>query len=242
MRVEKPRVRLIVEAACNEIKSAGVEPTVSDILWLAHLADNQCSPSKTDPMDDFGVPVRCGRASFRPLTIAGDVWLNECAYNWWGDTWLSRIAEIYALAHSHDADTMRQGCMWDRRKARGVVLRWAVSSLPVSAGKIQRAIDLVHGRIDQVDIEDPGIVKDKPDQADAHDWGEEIAMLCAAYKQPPEYFAFELSINQVMGLIRKAAFAFGRPDLAAAPDKDSAFGKFRLAVKDIIRKGQENGS
>ena len=65
MLVERPKVRAIVEAAVEEIEAAGVKASVADILWLAHLAERNCQPNRADPMDDFHVPVRCGRAKRR---------------------------------------------------------------------------------------------------------------------------------------------------------------------------------
>lgn len=244
MLVERPKVRAIVEAAVEEIEAAGVKASVADILWLAHLAERNCQPNRADPMDDFHVPVRCGRAKLHRLTIAGDIWLRECAGVWWprpGHSWMALLAELFALAHGRDGETM--AAMWDRKAARRRILRWAVANLPVAPGQIQRALYIVSGGTDWVRVKDHTgkIVKQKPaEDASPFDWGEEIACLCAVYKRDPRYFLFEISANQAQRMMRKAALAVGRPDLVADTERDvdGGFAKWRLVVNDIIAKGK----
>lgn len=240
MLVEKPKVRMAVEAAVREIEAEGVKPSVSDILWLAHLAEEKIQPNRSDPLDDFDVPVRCGKADLYRLTVSGDIWLRECAGKWWprpAHSWMAMLAELYALAHGKDGAVMAS--IWDKATARAAIVAWACANLPVSPAKIKRALYLVSGCVDREEIEDPNLTK-QAEGPSPFDWGEEVAMLCAVYKQPPEHFMFRLSIPQVARLMRKAAYAMGRPDLASDKSSaDEAFGKFRLAVKEIIRRGQE---
>ena len=239
MYIERPKVRGLVEAAVGEVRAAGVDPSVGDILWLAHLADMRCQPSKIDPLDDFALPVTCGKAKLRKLTVAGDVWLRECAQKWWPrpkHQLMPVLCELYALANNHSRKTMQK--VWDYRQARRVITMWAAAKLPVSYEKIGRALSLVSGHVDHVDVSDPDLARQR--EVDPFDWGEEIALLCAVYNKPPKYFEFEVSVNQCVKMINKAAYAMGRPDLVKDDNaKDVAFGKFRMAVKDIIRRGKE---
>jgi hypothetical protein len=150
---------------------------------------------------------------------------------------MAMLAELYVLAHGKKAEAM--AAIWDKATARRKILAWACASLPVSPEKIKRALYIVSGNVDHVEVENAELTK-KQTEPSAFDWGEEVAMMCAVYKQPPEHFMFRLSLQQVLRLLRKAAYAMGRPDLA--DDKsaaDEAFGKFRMAVKEIVRKGKE---
>jgi hypothetical protein len=237
--VERPKVRRLVEAAVAEIRAAGVEPAVSDILWLAHLAEQRCQPTRFDPLDDFGMPIPCGRAKLRQLTVAGDIWLRDCAQVWWPrpkHVLMPVLAELYCLSNNHDQDVMMQ--VWDRRTAGRIIRLWAARNLPVSYHKVARALSLVANNIEHREINDGELVKTR--EVDPFDWGEELAVLCAVYNKPPQYFEFEISLNQCVKLLNKAAYAMGRPDLVKEDNaKDSAFGKFRLLVRDIIRRGKE---
>lgn len=241
MLIEKPRVRQAVEAAVKEIEAAGVKASVADILWLAHLAELKLQPNKSDPLDDFDIPVRCGKADLYKLRVAGDIWLRECGMKWWprpDHSWMALLAELYVLAHGRDSEAM--AAIWDRRTAKARIIAWAIANLPVSAEKIKRALYIVSGSVDFVEVEDDELSRKSP-SVSPFDWGEEIALLCAVYKNPPEHFMFRLSLSQCARLLRKAAYAMGRPDLA--DDKsavDESFGKFRLAVHEIIRKGKES--
>ena len=242
MLVERPKVRLIVEAAVKEIRDKGVEPTVSDILWLAHHAEQRCQPNKADPLDDFHLPVKCGRAKLYRLTVAGDVWLRECASKWWprpDHNWMAMFAELYVLAHAGNKRIMRS--IWDKKKARRRILFWASTHLPVSDKKIGRALYTLAGNVDYEEITDEKLIRPRAD-VDPFDWGEEIAVLCAVYKEKsPEHFLFDVSIHQCRRMMKNAALAMGRPDLAADDNStDEAFGKFRLVVKNIIANGKKS--
>ena len=98
---------------------------------------------------------------------------------------------------------------------------------------------LISGGVDFENIEDETLLKSKND-ASPFDWGEHIALLCAAYKFKPEYFLFEISIAQASRMLKNAAIAMGRPDLAGDDSAaDNSFGKFRLVVKKIISRGKK---
>jgi len=106
---------------------------------------------------------------------------------------------------------------------------------------VQVALDHISKRLTYVELTDDELVKER--ELLPIDWGEEIVLLCSIYRKPPRYFLYELSVNQCLGLLKKAAFAIGRPDLMdKQTDGDDAFGKFQLAVKEIIRKGKANGT
>ena len=242
MLVERPRVRAIVEDAVDEIRSAGVEPSVSDILWLAHLADLKCQPNRADPLDDFSLPVRCGLAHLYPITIAGDVWLRECAQKWWPHATsrhMALLAECWCLAHGKDAGALSDA--FSRSNARATIMRWAIANLIVTAAEMERALILVCGGVTYEELHDAAISKPL-EQTDAADYGEDVALLCAAYKHPRRHFLFDIGMNECKSLLRKAAFAFGRPDMADDADADRAFGNFRMAVREIIRRGKDGAA
>ena len=246
MLVERPKVRQIVEAAVAEIKAAGVEPTVADILWLAHLAEFRCQPNKSDPLDDFDIPVRCGLAKLHRMTMAGEVWLRECAAAWWprpAHGYMALLADIYALAHGRDEKAMTNPALWGRKTARAVVVGWAVAHLAVTPSVIARALYLVSGGTDWVRVKDHTgkIVKKQAEEVSPYDYGEDLAALCAVYKREPRYFLFEVSAKQAQRMMRKAALALGRPDLSAESegDADTTFAAWRLVVNEIIAKGKK---
>ena len=239
MRVSKPKVRAIVTSAVDEIKAAGVEPTVEDILWLAHLADQMAHPSPLDSVEVLCAPVKCGRAKLYPRTIAGDLWLEHCASRWWPAhkcPLMYLLSELYALAHGGNPGVMQS--VYSRSVASVKVRVWAAANLPVSYRQIEVALDAVAGRLQYADLSDDTV---KVKELSPIDWGEEITLLCSAYKMHPRVFLYELSANQVYGMLRKAALAIGRPELMDKQrDGDNAFGMFRLAVKEIIKQGSSN--
>lgn len=238
MILEKPKARQIVLDAVAEIESKGVKCTVDDILWLAHLAETHIRRNSEDILD---LPVKCGRAQLYPRTIAGDLWIQDFASKWWPETTspvMQVLCELYALAHGRDEKALQTVCTL--RSARIRVRTWAAANLPVNAAEIRLALDRLSGSIEHVNVDDPDMVKDK--EAGASDYGDIISTLVAAYKMPPRAFLFDLSVNEVLGLYRKIAMALGRPELAdKTADGDDSFGRFRLAVKEIIRKGREAG-
>lgn len=241
MRVSKPKTRAIIGDAVAEIKAHGVEPTVDDIIWLAHLAEEMVQPSALDSLDVLCPPVRCGRALLYPRTVAGDLWLEHCASKWWPPNkrgFMYALCEFFALAHGNDSKAMQS--VYSRHAARAKVIAWAAFNLPVNEKQIETALNQVAGRFEYVELDDDGLAKKR--EVNPTDWGEEITLLVSAYKQPPRFFLYEISANQCLGMLRKAAIAIGRPELMDRhKDGDDAFGKFRLAVKEIIRKGKADG-
>lgn len=234
MLVEKPRVRAMVTDAVAEIESKGVKATVDDILWLAHLADNH---ARNDSGEVLNIPVKCGRAKLYQRTLAGDLWMEDYASKWWPEPRhpvMNALCELYSLAHGSDSKAIEAVCT--RTSARIRVRLWAMLNLPVSGKQIKVALDRLSARIDHVDVQDEEILKQS--EVQPADYGEIVSTLCAAYKMPPRTFLFDMSVNEVQGMYRRLAIAMGRPDLMdRQSDGDDSFGKFRLAVREIIRRG-----
>jgi len=242
MVIEKPKVRGLVHAGVSEIKCAGVEPTVDDIAWLIHVSEKCVLPSQADSLEMMEVPVHCGRTVLWPLTVGADIWLRECVEQWWDrddHPWIVAMCELYAFANGRDPDAFTN--LYTKRKARSAVLWWAARSLPVSYKQIRLSMMQLAGAVEYVRIADNEIVKHR--DVDPYDWGEEISLLCAVYKKPPRHFLFDVSFKQVVRMLERVAYSLGRPDLIDRDKKtekykDISFGKYRMVVREIIRRGK----
>ncbi len=233
MLIEKPKIRNIVKAACKEISDNGVDPTVEDILWLAHLAEKYVNPvgGRSEVQER---PVQCGRALLYPLTVSADIWLRDCAESWWPrdkHPLMATYCELYAFANGRNPKAFRQG----REPARLTVLAWCAYNLPCSYSQIEASLNELAGNIELVDIDNGEIVEQR--DIGFH-WGDEIALLSAVYRKSPSFF-LRCSVSHCMDLLRYSAMAIGKPEMMNRydKDKDDAFGKFRLAISDIISRG-----
>lgn len=244
MQVDRPIVRGCVHAAIKEIRDSGVEPSADDIVWLWHASESGVAAGRFDPMDDVGVRVRCGRAWLSPITLAGSLWLGECADKWWPEKEfpaMSTACRLYALANGGDEDAMRR--VWQSRAdARNAVVGWGVTHLPVSKKAIFRAMLALNGGCVTESWRDDVIEKSDAGGDQVYDWGDQIAALSAVYKQPGSHFLFRVPAKAIRRMVRYAAYAIGKPELAAEDSgRDDGYAMFRGVVREIIRRGN-NGA
>ena len=243
MRVEilKPRVSAALTAAVSEIRGAGVEPTFDEIIWLHDLVKRSVLPSTSNTPDAIRYPFKVHGVWFYPLTVSAYIWFSDCAREWWkdDDVKLSN-ALAFAMAHSDGEGNIFPRLMQNSNLARARVRLWCINNLTFSRKTVMWATSQFYGDHETITVDGTGVAKNKDADNDEaiFEWGELTCFVAATYALDPERVQ-RMSINEVLGLAKRAPAPKGAIKPSDDPDKVRANAHLRLAIRHIIRGHKE---
>lgn len=231
MRVKKPRVSLLYESAIAECKSAGVELTPEEYIWIYEASRRAIDGAGNECPSFIDLPVTIGNVTLWPMTLGAMMWWNS-----YGDKWYSEdknthvIAFAFCLANAKEKDLFSE--MNSKVKADLKIVAWqSKTSSDCTITQLAWGIDKLNGQYDYIEISSPNETKVR--NYSSTDWGVVIAKLCGAYHQPAEYFLWRLSQAAAIDMLINAPAPFGY----TKEDNENAkyFGEFREVVAHIIK-------
>lgn len=232
--VLKPRISALLQGAVAEIRGAGVEPTVEEIIWLHSLCERQVLPSADDPPQYLALPVVLHpRVTLFPLTLEATMWLEGFPRKWWpGDKNRLFDATAYAMARSGTGKGFIK--LTNRTTAMARIIAW-VRLLPVSEDRLAWGVLQLLDNKETVDVDAAGLTAPHREDAEVADWGEVICQLCGAYHLAPQVF-LQMPVGVCVDMLRRAPVPGGASGMAERdnPVAKQAFIHFRLVLRHII--------
>lgn len=121
--MQKPKISEITKAHIQQMRSAKIEPSDEEIIWLYQLGEIVDNPQADDSRLLFNKPLRVNGLRFYLLAIGAKMWLSECAFEWWGDgETMQGAAVLYASANANNQDAFE----WNNKeKAKWKIIAWA---------------------------------------------------------------------------------------------------------------------
>jgi hypothetical protein len=205
-----------LQQAVDEIRGAGVEPTLAEIVHLAGLVDQlRGGPRHVSPYLES--PVIIGNLCLHPMTWGAWLWLEEAEAWWREDGKQMSLAIAFALAHGRSPEVLTQ--LGSPALAASAIRLW-VRRLNVSMRELSAALD----KALPADDDD---AEQRPKVSVAEAFGDVAALLVAKAGLQPRQILWEMSIDAVSDLLRRVS----------GTKKDDAgfiaFAKLRRAVNEI---------
>lgn len=199
MFVEKPKLHPMAAAAIESLKSKGLSPSPSQILWLhdAAMRIKRATTPRIGELIDW--PIECGGIDFYPLSIAAHRWLASLP----ADMQESPYAQAFACAYSRDEATLRN--VATPMKARFAVWAWR-ARLFASKKALGAVLRVVMGDDERVEVQTAIAKKPESGVIDSPlDWGAFVFNLCRLYPgTTPHYWVFEVSLDFALDAMSKA--------------------------------------
>jgi hypothetical protein len=140
-----PEIHPLPLSHLKELKERwGVEPSLSESLWIVRLCDRVLNPNEGERSDLCGFPHRAGVSDvwLWPVTIGASVWLQDKAAAWFGsDNERMFHAFCFALANGRDKATMHAAGL-SKAAAERMVKEWC-EGLTCTPEELGAAFDAV---------------------------------------------------------------------------------------------------
>jgi hypothetical protein len=247
--IQKPEVSALLHAALDEIKSAGVEPSAEDVIWLHDLCVRQIIPDSTrvDPYID--PPAHIAGMELWPLTIQAEMWLENYAFQWWNDDNMATVlATAWAMYHSNPNTETNHFLNHTGRIHSWLAIRaWAFKQLTCSKETLKWACEKILGRKRYEEVESGELVA--PSATDpgpsSLQWGGLIASVCNAIPALKPVDVLRMTSKQCLDLLKhgqaaKSEMGYSTEELEKK-ETANAFFEYRLAIRHIILQGANRG-
>ena len=230
------------ELTTKAIRRAQAQGAVIDAVedWdaiaaLDRLARSATEVSPEDRLLFLDLPAVVGDVALYRLSWGASDWLTSLAMSWWElNPFLLNMAVVWAHAHARDPEAFRR-CAREAAAAREIMTWCAACPEPVFV-LLEACDSLIHKR-----SSDDGA---KSSAAPVSN-GPVLDHLMDEYKQPVDYFIWDLSEEALDKLIRSNTAKHERQDNAArilgdkAPDPNSRMARdtirFQRAARAFVR-------
>jgi len=219
---EKKHLHPLAEAEIQGLKTAGIEPTLDECIWINDLArkvDNPDGGSTTAA----GEPVQAGNVWLWPFTIQARIWyVRVCS--WFDDVQDSNAVLAYALAHSRIDGAFEKLNTYAAIKQ--TCLPW-YGSLACTDDELIQAIDAVisTGVEDLREHE-----KSESGSESQRGWMDIVAFLVHQTGIPPEAWTTRVTCDYVMQQVRTVTAQSNANGEAPDPDDPCIVAQRNLGI------------
>jgi len=242
MYIPKPRVAMMVDVTVDELKSKGVDLTISDIIWLYELAKNQILPTASRPPTFLTCPIRVRKVWFYPLTVQARMWLEMYASKWWPLT-DEVFLNCFAMAHCGGDSEDYFPSLTNRFKALGEYTKWCFRTLNIDHATLEWVCKTLTNAADEyvrVTVDESVYHKPSDDEEQVVDWGESIAYVACISGIPPKTL-WELDDESFTKMEKAACLAAKGPMREVLQkETENSRGLFLLAKKYLIKKHEDD--
>jgi hypothetical protein len=239
----------------QELRAAGIEPTLDEVVWINDLAREVDNPYGGENRRHAGKPSKAGNVWLWPFTIQARIWYQQ-AVEWFdGSLELQGDALAFALAHGREAGAFVH--LAGYKSAKKAVCDWK-SRLACTDDELSAAIlDVMPMDDELAEIEarfnaeynaKHNITEDEKPGKD-FDWDESVDLLIATTGLPRDVWMREESEARALSVInviikQQLAMAGGKQRLDAGDPYIVAVKRLGLAIREIKRRhsqGAQNG-
>ncbi len=203
MKVMRERVSLLFKAGVKKCIDAGCVLEPEDYVWIHEAAKKAIDGTGREVPALLEMPVRVGNVTLYPRTIGAGIWWESYGKKWFGD---APETEVVALAWVLNMGRSPEyfHALTSKSKAMAAFMAWQLRlAWSVTPTELAHGIDMLFDHKDLVQFDSPNERKEA-DSASSADWGQTIAILCATYHRPPEYFLWEIGEQAALDLLRDA--------------------------------------
>lgn len=221
----------------------------SDIQELNKLAWDVTHPedsSGTSNLALIDMPIKVGDIYLFRLSIGSNVWLEECAFQWWQDNeYLFNVSIAYAMAYGRNPDFLFN--IADKKTAEKTLNKWA-RKVSVTADELADAVAKLLPQQDNTENVD--------NNEDTNpSYNPTVSLLMNEYGQNENHWVWEDSVDNVLARVQdfnhkqreeaKANAEAGGSSLPPDPNDPQvqAMERFRLRFIKFMdkKKGKEDG-